>query len=53
MISVMVFPLSKMHPVAIGPGQLASYLSTDEDTRIFLVTGPLTGLTGLQEQFHP
>jgi hypothetical protein len=39
--------------VAIRPGKLASYLSTDEDTRIFLVTGRLTTITGLAEQFHP
>jgi hypothetical protein len=51
--SIKVFPLPKMHPVAIRPGKLASYLATDEDTRIFLVTGPLTAISALQEQFHP
>jgi hypothetical protein len=51
--SIMVFPLSKMHPVAMAPGKLGAYLRTDEDTRIFLVTGRLTTITGLQEQFHP
>jgi hypothetical protein len=50
---IRVFPLAKMHPVAIGPAKLASYLATDEDTRIFLVAGPLTAISGLQEQFHP
>ena len=51
--SITVFPLSKMQPEPIAASKLASYLATDEDTRIFLVTGPLTKITGLQEQFHP
>jgi hypothetical protein len=29
------------------------YLAGDQGTRIFLVTGPLTRITGLQEEFHP
>lgn len=33
--------------------QLAGYLASDEDTRIFLVTGPLSRITGLQEEYHP
>jgi len=51
--SIKVFPVSVMHPVAVGPRRLASYLATDQDTRIFLVTGPLGRITGLQEEFHP
>lgn len=51
--SITVFPLPAMHPVAIGAGKLASYLATDKDTRIFLITGPLSRITGLQEEYHP
>ncbi len=47
--SITVFPASAMHSVAIGPDKLAAYLATDQDTRIFLITGPLSGITGLQE----
>jgi hypothetical protein len=48
-----VFPVAKMSPEPMAAGQLAGYLATDDDTRIFLVTGPLTAITGIQEQFHP
>jgi hypothetical protein len=51
--SVKVFPLPTMHPVKIRLAKLASYLATDDDTRIFLITGPLRAITALQEQFHP
>ena len=51
--SIEVFPVSTMSPQPIQPGKLASYLATDEDTRIFLIVGPLTAITSLQEQFHP
>lgn len=39
--------------VPIAANQFAGYLATDHDTRIFLVTGPLSAITGLVEQFHP
>ena len=39
--------------VPIAANQFASYMATDHNTRIFLLTGPLGGITGLQEQFHP
>jgi hypothetical protein len=51
--SITVFPIPAMRSVAIGPHRLASYLATDEDTRIFLVTGPLSRITGLAEMYHP
>ncbi len=51
--SIEVFPVSTMSPQPIQPGKLASYLATDSDTRIFLILGPLTAITSLQEQFHP
>src|ERR1700727_326091 len=44
--AIKVFPVSKMSPEPIQPGKLAAYLATDDDTRIFLVTGPLTAITG-------
>lgn len=50
---VWVFPLPAMHLVAIAHDKLASYLATDRDTRVFLVTGPLGWITALQEEFHP
>jgi hypothetical protein len=42
-----------MREEPIRPSQLSSYLKTDDDTRIFLVAGPLTSLASLQEQYHP
>ena len=50
---ITVFPVTTGHPVTISPGQLSSYLATDQDTRVFLITGTLARITGLQEQFHP
>ncbi len=47
------FPVSKMAPERIQPSQLASYLTTDQDTRIFLIGGSLSAISSLQEQFHP
>ena len=47
------FPISKMAPERIQPSQLASYLATDQDTRIFLIGGSLSAISSLQEQFHP
>jgi hypothetical protein len=52
-VTVSVFPTSKMAPQPIKPSQLATYLKTDDDTKIFLIGGPLTAITSLQEQFHP
>src|SRR6201996_1614141 len=52
-VSISVFPTTKMAPQAIKPSQLAAYLKTDDDTRIFLIGGPLSAMTSLQEQFHP
>ncbi|HEY7144769.1 MAG TPA: hypothetical protein VH637_11010 [Streptosporangiaceae bacterium] len=51
--SITVFPVRLGHPKPISEAKLASYLATDDDTKIFLITGPLTAITALQEQFHP
>jgi hypothetical protein len=52
--TIQVLPLTEdMQLKSISESQFAGYLATDMDTRIFLVTGPLSGVTGLQEQFHP
>ena len=48
-----VFPTSKMALEPIKASQLAGYLKTDQDTKIFLIGGPLSAMTSLQEQFHP
>lgn len=47
------FPTSKMAPEPIKASQLAAYLKTDDDTKIFLIGGPLSAMTSLAEQFHP
>jgi hypothetical protein len=47
------FPISKMAAERIQPSQLASYLTIDQDTRIFLIGGSLSAISSLQEQFHP
>ena len=51
--SIEVFPVSKMASEPIKASQLAAYLKTDGDTKIFLIGGPLSAITSLQEQFHP
>ena len=52
--TIEVLPLTEgMQEQKIPASQLSGYLKTDTDTRIFLVTGPLSGVTELQEQFHP
>lgn len=51
--SIEVFPISQMREEPIKASQLNSYLKTDGDTKIFLVAGPLSAITSLQEQFHP
>ncbi|MGO9778888.1 MAG: hypothetical protein ACLPQY_03820 [Streptosporangiaceae bacterium] len=51
--TIQTFPLSKMAPERIQPSQLAAYLATDQDTRIFLIGGSLSAIGSLQEQFHP
>jgi hypothetical protein len=51
--TIQVFPVSNMSYKSLPPSGLASYLAADGDTRIFLVTGPLTAITALSEQFHP
>jgi hypothetical protein len=51
--TIQVFPISTGAPKTIPIGQLPSYLPTDDDTRVYLVTGALTAITELQEQFHP
>jgi len=51
---IQVLPITEdMQLQTIPQSQFAGYLSTDMDTRIFMVTGPLSAITGLQEQFHP
>jgi hypothetical protein len=48
-----VFPVPKMTQGKIAASKLASYLATDEDTKIFLIGGSLSAISSLQEQFHP
>ena len=52
--TIEVLPLGEtMQLQKIPASELAGYLKTDNDTRVFLVTGPLDAVTELQEQFHP
>jgi hypothetical protein len=53
--SIEVFPTTtgQMREVPIKASQLNGYLKTDGDTKIFLVGGPVSSITSLQEQFHP
>jgi hypothetical protein len=51
--SIVTFPTTQMKPQSIKASELASYLKTDGDTKIFLIGGPLSAMTSLQEQFHP
>jgi hypothetical protein len=37
----------------IASDRFAAYMATDHNSRIFLVTGPLSMISALQEQFHP
>ena len=51
--TIQSFSISQMRPEPVSAAKLSSYLATDHGTRIFLVTGPVTAITALQEQFHP
>jgi len=53
--NIEVFPTTtgQMRDVPIKASQLNTYLKTDSDTKIFLIGGPLSAMTSLQEQFHP
>jgi hypothetical protein len=51
--SITVFPGSSMRPEPIAPARLPAYLASDQDTRTFLVTGPLRAISGLDEQSRP
>ncbi len=41
-----------MQAMTIAAGKLPPYLAKDEDTRIFLVTGPLRRISAIQEMSH-
>jgi hypothetical protein len=51
--SVVTFPLTAMAATPIAPARLAAYLARHQGLGIFLVTGPLGRITGLQEEYHP
>jgi hypothetical protein len=51
--SITVFPGPGARPEPITPARLPAYLASDQDTRPFLVTGPLNAISGLHEQFGP
>lgn len=50
---ITVFPGSGVSPEPITPARLPGYLASDRDTRTFLVTGPLSAISGRHEQFRP
>jgi hypothetical protein len=41
-----------MRPEPITPARLPAYLASHQDTRTFLVAGPLGAISGLHEQFR-
>lgn len=45
--------LLAMRPEPITPARLPAYLASGQGTRTFLVTGPLSAISGLHEQFRP
>jgi hypothetical protein len=51
--TISVFDLSAMSSKPIAVSKFRAYLATDRGTRTFLVTGPLTGIDALVEQYHP
>ena len=51
--SITVFPGSATRPESITPARLPAYLASHQDTRTFLVAGPLDAISGLHEQFRP
>jgi hypothetical protein len=48
--SITVVPGSGMRPEPITPARLPAYLASHQDTRTFLVAGPLGAISGLHEQ---
>ncbi|HEY3953758.1 MAG TPA: hypothetical protein VGM53_10305 [Streptosporangiaceae bacterium] len=52
-ITVIPLPMGSPAERALPAARLPGYLAADQDTRIFMVTGPLTGVTALQEMYHP
>jgi len=51
--AITIFDLADMSSKPIGQTSLGAYLASDEGTRTFLVTGPLSAISGLQEEYHP
>ena len=51
--SIMGFNVASSSLVPVAPDALASYLTADMGTRIFLVSGPLSAISSLQEEYHP
>lgn len=51
---IQVLPITEtMQLQTIPASRFAGYLATDDDTRIFEITGRLDAVTKMQEQFHP
>lgn len=51
--AITIFDLPDMSSKPIGQANLGAYLASDEGTHTFLVTGPLSAISGLQEEYHP
>jgi len=51
--AISIFDMATMRSQPIAASTLGAYLATDQGTRIFLVTGVLTAIDGLVEQYHP
>jgi hypothetical protein len=51
--AIKIFDLSTMRSEPIAASRLAAYLATDRGSRIFMITGVLTGIDAMVEQYHP
>jgi hypothetical protein len=52
-ITVIPLPMGSPAVQTLPAARFPQYLTTDQDTRIFVVTGPLAGVTALYEMYHP
>lgn len=52
-VKVLKNETSGIADVTIAHADFPAYLTTDHNTKVFLITGPITQITAITEQFHP
>jgi hypothetical protein len=52
-VQVLKYETSGPADVTIAHSALPAYLTTDHNSKVFLITGPITQITEIAEQFHP